>query len=170
MTDPQNQTNKTDAKSIEDGLSGLITAIGDTFSEAISQLESNLGATVSREHEVETAHGPLHAQASIQVRLGGLGETMQETPPPEDEEFEPAQMHYQLMEDETCWRLAADIPGVAFQDLSLSKEAEKLIIQTKGARRYRAILELNDQFSLDDVAVSLRHGVLNLQVGKTGPR
>ncbi|MEL6207370.1 MAG: Hsp20/alpha crystallin family protein [Pseudomonadota bacterium] len=53
-------------------LDGLLGKLGGTLGEMLERLDSGETAEFRRDHEVQTARGPLRAETGIRVRMGGL--------------------------------------------------------------------------------------------------
>ena len=74
----------------------------------------------------------------------------------------------EILQDAETWRLTADIPGVAEDEIRLTREGGALVIETTGARRYKGRADLPDGVALDDIGLSLRNGILELSCPSGG--
>ncbi|MEM1428649.1 MAG: hypothetical protein AAGG09_04250 [Pseudomonadota bacterium] len=52
-------------------LGGLLGALGSSLTEAIEKLDAQDSAELHRSHEIDTARGPLRAEAGVRIRFAG---------------------------------------------------------------------------------------------------
>ncbi|PJI91435.1 hypothetical protein BC777_0263 [Yoonia maricola] len=175
MTDRKKSKRADDAKRIDDGLSNLATALGDAIGDIIDALKDRPEGEVARDHVIETTRGPVRAYAGVQFRVGGMDVTVPQAPAAtkqeEDTTAEPDALSshpltYTLTESDAVWTIMADIPGVSHQDLNLERDETVLCITTGGARNYNARINIGASFQLDDIAMTLAHGVLTVEIAK----
>ena len=159
------------------GFDGLLGALGDVVSEISHRLEAGEAREVHKSFEFDTGKGPVRAEAGVRVRFADAGggertATSRSMSGPVNPERKPSQkrdggasprtIDFEIVEDEAAWRLIADIPGVARDELSLSDAEGGLVIETTGARRFLATCPLPEGVEVNDLDVSLRNGILEL--------
>ncbi len=162
---------------IRHGFDGLLGALGDVISEVSERLEAGEAREVHKSFEVETGKGPVRAEAGVRVRFAdGAGgarsnsrASMARAVNPERKketaratEPMPRAIDFEIFEDESIWLLIADIPGVDREELKLSEADGDLVIETIGARRFRATCALPEGIRAASLNVSLRNGILEL--------
>lgn len=168
------------AKDIDINIGKLIGNLGEAVNEIINRLDDGKSGEVTREHVFDTANGPIRAQAGVRLRMGGLGGDTQagpRRPRPVNPDrtarsapsVAPRALDYDLIEDEDCWILTADLPGVSTDELILSQDGAVLSVATRGSRRYAADIKVASPFQLDDTAATLRNGILELRLPKVDP-
>ncbi|MXQ07941.1 Hsp20 family protein [Alphaproteobacteria bacterium GH1-50] len=173
---------RTDADPVSDiraGFDGILSALGEALSDISSRIENGNTGEVHRSFDMDTAKGPLRAEAGVRVRFAGqeIGSTAPRrrapttpvnAPRPATRDDTPLseapvrKMDHDIVEDDETWRLTADIPGVGREDLVLDLVENTLIITTTGTRRFRGEASLPPGIALDDITVSLRNGILEL--------
>ncbi|WP_370400187.1 Hsp20/alpha crystallin family protein [Sulfitobacter sp. JB4-11] len=165
---------------IETGLGNLFDALNQAVGQIATKLEDGKSGTISRDHIFETEKGPMRAHAGIRLRMGGIdvgGESpstpqpvnRKKTPPaPPRPQQQPSAipLQYDLFEDSGAWVLTADMPGVSRKDITLSQDGTDLVVQTSADRKYHARINLADPFDPDRITVSLRNGILSLNIPK----
>ncbi len=164
---------------IEEGLNGLLGALGDAIGDVVSGLEEGNAGAVMRDQVFETSKGPVRAHAGVRLRMGGLNtegvtaDTPQPVNPdrakPTKAEVDSRSLPYEIFEDDADWILTADMPGVKRTDLELSQNDSTLIIKTTGPRRYDVQVALDAPLNLTDIKIRLRNGILTLHVKKVNP-
>lgn len=77
----------------------------------------------------------------------------------------------QYSQDENCFHLTLDLPGIAKEHLSISIEGAVVRLQTKedAKRQFRAAYELPQEIDASLSEAKLENGVLNLKLGKKTP-
>ena len=177
MTDDPKKKLKDTAQEIDIGLNGLLGELGDAIGDMVSRLEEGNSGAVSRDHVFETEKGPIRAHAGVRLRMGGLdvGETSQARPKPVNPNRsaptrsnppKPKVLHYDVFEERDAWIFAADLPGVARDELVLSHEGTQLDLKTTGARLFTATVDLDGAFDFDGIERRLHNGVLTLTIPK----
>lgn len=169
MTDRKGPKDRMDE--IQLGLGGVFDALGEAFSEVTRRLEEGQAGEVRRSYEVDTGKGPLRAEAGIRVRFAGADvtptspstspvNTPKPAAPPEARSIDA-----DILEDaDGGWRLTADLPGVALDDLLLSQDGTQLKIETKGARHYRTEFDFPPGRRIEELNVHLNNGILDLSL------
>lgn len=164
---------------IKIGVDGLLGALGATIAEITTRLEQGQASDVRKSFEVDTGNGPVRAEAGIRVRFADSGRSDQATKPrPVNPDRREAQtdtgrpdtrmsgsvrpLDVEIIDEDGTWRLVADMPGVEEHEVSLSKDAGHLVIETTGARTYRATTVLPSGIEPDELECSLRNGILEL--------
>lgn len=169
------------------GLGTLFEALGEAVAEVTRRLEDGQTGEIHRSYDVETGKGPVRAEAGIRVRFADASAGAEERgvrpvnrpgPPAKTSERaspgdEPASdthtpkpvrtIEYTVFEDAAGWRLTADLPGVGAPDLVLSDADGNLIIETTGARHYRATVALPESVCAADLEVRVNNGILVLR-------
>lgn len=177
MTDDPKKKLREAAHEIDVGLNGLLGALGDAIGDMVSKLEEGNSGAVSRDHVFETEKGPIRAHAGVRLRMGGLdvGDTSQATPKPVNPNRaaakppntpKPKALQYDVFEEREAWIFAADLPGVAQEELLLSHEGTRLELTTTGARLFTASVDLESAFDFDGIETRLHNGVLTLTIPK----
>jgi len=174
-----NKSHKTGFKhageSIDEGLSTLFATLGDALTTMLERLEDGQTGSVQRDHVLETSKGPIRAHAGIKLRMAGLETTNTTDQPqpfnPNRESFKQEKPNAKtivcdLIDDNDEWVVTAELPGVATDELKISKDGSTLLIATTGARSYAGQIEFDGDFSLSDVSSSLRNGILTLRIGR----
>lgn len=146
------------------GLKAAFSAIAD----AVEQVERSGGV---HDVTVETPEGPLQAKAGWSVRVGGLagrGDTFAPEPvEPETPKGPPVRTpQVDVYEDETAWIVAAELPGVAQNELKITPDGERLILETTGARRYRAEVQVPADVDAAGAEARLTNGILEVRAPK----
>lgn len=170
------------AKEIDAGLGGLFGTLSDAISEVAKRLDEGGAGAVQRDFSFNTSKGPVRAQAGVRLRMGGVDvgdeggpdiarPVNPDRPATAAETAAPAarDLAYDLLDDGDAWHLTADLPGVTRDEVALSVEGTTLKVTTSGARVYAGEVDLEAEFSLDGVAVTMRNGVLTLQIPKGSP-
>lgn len=172
-------------KDIEAGLGTLLFALGDAVAEVAQRLGDGQTGEFRRSIDIETAQGPMRAEAGVRVRfadqVGAASGMDAKDPEPQDaepaadtiEKQAPAAQRVASFEVEDTggvWRAVADLPGVGPDALKLSERDGHATVETTGARQYRAEVPLPHAVRVADLAVTLRNGVLELSVTKDEAR
>jgi HSP20 family molecular chaperone IbpA len=160
-----------------DGLLGeLLGTLGAAISEMITRLDEGGAGEVRRDVEFKTDKGAIRAEAGVRVRLAG-GEwrgaearASRHHGRPAGEEARASTdmpvrpINAEVLDDGTVWRLTADIPGVARDDLVLVVEDGMLALSaTARGRRYMDRIALPAGTSHDMLRVSLQNGILEIE-------
>jgi HSP20 family molecular chaperone IbpA len=75
----------------------------------------------------------------------------------------------EVVDDGRVWRLTADLPGVARDDLELSLEDGLLVISAKArARCYADRIAVPPGTTLAALRISLQNGILEIEVPSAG--
>ncbi len=165
------------AKEIDDGLGALFGTLSAAIGEMVNRIEDGNTGTVARDHVFETSKGPVRAHAGIRLRMGGLEQDVAAATPvpvnpdrPQTPRKNPPgkPIAYEVLEDDDHWMLTADLPGVSIGDLNIGQNGRTLEIQTSGARRYEGRIDLETDFSIEDIDQTLRNGILTLRIRKAG--
>lgn len=128
------------------------------------------------------------AQASVRVRVGGLdvGAASQGArgpaagPPrpdakaapgaaPAPHPAAPGEPRHELHDDAEGWSLIADLPGATPEDLRLSLEDGRLIVEALGPRPRRLEVPAPARLALDALEVRLVNGILELRLPPAAP-
>ena len=74
----------------------------------------------------------------------------------------------QVEQDDTCWTLSLDVPGLAREDLSIGIEGAVVRIESKAEakRQVKAVYELPQPIDAAASHATLENGVLTLTLGK----
>lgn len=175
MTDRKKKHIGEGIEDINQGLNGLFGVLGDAIGEMVTRLEDGNAGAVTRDQVFETPKGPIRAQAGVRLRMGGLDTGDIKEPPkpytagrvnPEPEPTPINPLSYEILEDEDCWLLTTDIPGVTREEVAIRQDATVLIIETKGTRRYAARVDLETPFAQSDITKTLKNGILTLRISK----
>jgi HSP20 family molecular chaperone IbpA len=174
MTEGRKKTGRAAVDGVDAGLGTLLGTLGAALSEVIGRLDQGGAGEVRRDFEVETDRGPLRAQAGIRVRMGGFDTGWRD--PADAREPAPVRagaaapegdarpIATEIVDDGTVWRLTADLPGVARKDLSIMVEHGMLVLSAAGrGRRYSDRFAVPHGTGPEDLRVSLRHGVLEIE-------
>lgn len=172
MTDDRKKRFDKAAQDNNLNLGGLFGSLGEALTDMVARLEDGKAGAFQREHVIETAKGPIHAQTGIRVRVGGLDRAPGKTAPQpiNPDRAGPVTQQvvkdlvYDLFEDEQGWILTADLPGVARKDIALTADGATLTITTAGSRRYHADIRFETEFDLDAIRIGLRNGILDLSI------
>lgn len=172
-------------KDIEAGLGTLLSALGDAVAEVTQRLGDGQTGEFHRSIDIETARGPLRAEAGVRVRFADqVGAAARMDPnEPEPGDTEPAAdtpekqaptrqraASFEVEDTGGVWRAVVDLPGAGPDALKLSERDGHAIVETTGARQYRAEVPLPPTVRIADLAVTLRNGVLELSVTKDEAR
>ncbi|MEO0918700.1 MAG: Hsp20/alpha crystallin family protein [Pseudomonadota bacterium] len=163
---------------IRTGFEGLFGTLGEVISEIADRLETGEAREVRKSFEWNTEKGPVRAEAGVRMRFADAGGTsrptrsrpMAEPVNPERPAAKaqpkateaPRPIDFEILDDGSTWRLSADLPGVAEAELSLTGDDGELVIETTGKRRYHAVCPLPPGVTADQLAVTLRNGILEL--------
>ncbi len=165
MSTPDNKSFERNAKAIDEGLKLLRQALGDVMNDMAARLT---------QETADAADGPLSAVSGLQVRVGGIdmtpGQRHQEDQTGQQTTASKNALHFEHLRTDTGWILSIDIPGVPHHELRLDQDGEALVIKTLGTRRHEGRIEVGGPFNLDDVAMTLRHGVLILEITEGVPQ
>jgi len=172
-------------KAIEAGLGTLLSALGDAVAEVTQRLGDGQTGEFHRSIDIETARGPLRAEAGVRVcfadQVGAAARMDPKDPEPQDAEAEAGMPEkqapttqraasFEVDDTDGVWRAAVDLPGAGPDALKLSERDGHAIVETTGARQYRAEVPLPPTVRVVDLAVMLRNGVLELSVTKDEAR
>ncbi|MEL6644565.1 MAG: Hsp20/alpha crystallin family protein [Pseudomonadota bacterium] len=159
-----NREDRERTDTVETGLSNLLGAIDDAVAEISRRLNSGEDGQVRRSVEVDTRFGQVVAEAGLHVRFVDSGASEKENlDTSETDEAAVRPVSYDLSQRGGQWALTADLPGVVRDDLSLSLNGDRLIIETSGNRRYRVDVPFPQGLALTDLDVRLEAGVLELR-------
>lgn len=155
-------------------LGNLFGSLGEAVNDIVARLDDGKSGEVMREHVFDTEKGPVRAQAGIRVRVGGLEQPQQPSKAspinrprkPAAQPATPRSFSFDLFEDADLWVLSADLPGATASEIVLRAEGDVLVITTTGERKYAANVTLAGGFDVDRTTVSLRNGILELQIPK----
>jgi HSP20 family molecular chaperone IbpA len=148
-------------ETIDLNLGGLLGQLGEALGEAVQKL----GEAAEQAQDIDTSKGPIRAQSSLQVRVGGIAKAAasarpKATPPAPTA---PKPLDCELIEDGEAWILTADLPGVLPEVVTLDVEGQPLSITTQGARRYVGSVDLARPIEVDAISMSLVDGILTLR-------
>lgn len=179
MTSERKKSGRAAVEGVDAGLGGLLGTLGAALAEVLEQLDQGGAAEVRRDFEVETDRGPLRAEAGIRLRMGGFDTGWRDLVDGRDPaplragaaapEGATRPIAAEIVDDGTVWRLTADLPGVARKDLSLTVDQGMLVILAAGrGRRYSDRIALPHGTGPEDLRVSLRNGVLEIEAPAAG--
>jgi HSP20 family molecular chaperone IbpA len=181
MTKEKGAPNARQANTLEDGLSGMFTALNAALSDVVSRLEEGNAGGLERDFTFDTDKGPIRAQAGLRVRMGGTeSHEKRNTPKPftvktpnapnpqeqhrEGLSAQDRPLEFDLLEIAGGILVHADLPGVNQADLAIKKDGTSVQIRTTGQRRYFAQIELGRAFNLDLATMTLNNGILTLHI------
>jgi HSP20 family molecular chaperone IbpA len=174
------------------GPTGLeaLGAIGARLGEILGAVENSLknatdsakqsGAGESgentRDFTIETDKGPMKATMGWRFKVGGLAggdgasDAADRAEVKREETAKPARepLVDVFVEDDHVL-VTAELPGVSSKDVSLTREGTSLVIETTGASRFRAVIDLPATVPQDEAPTkALRNGILELRFKTKG--
>lgn len=163
-------------------LDGLLGQLGTALSEALTRLEEQ--GDVHHEATIDGPRGPIRASTGIRIRtLGasvpggtarrpdrpvnaarrGEGDTSGTAAPARDPAPPVRPITATILTEGRDWRLIAELPGVAADDVALTEDAGALLIRAEtGARRFEGRFALPDGARAEDLSRQMRNGILEL--------
>jgi HSP20 family molecular chaperone IbpA len=166
-------------------LGNLLGELGTALSEMIGRLEQGSTGEILRDREFTTDRGPVRAQAGIRIRLAGTeaprrrsaGAPRPEAAAPASRPApgsapgqgpapgpEPRPIQAEVVDDGRTWRLTAELPGAARDDLELAVEDGDLVITAlTRTRSFADRVALPAATMLADLRVSLQNGILEIE-------
>ncbi len=175
MTKPKKATFEQNAKIIEERLRGLTQALGDAFGEDVDVLQDKNQTAMNSDHTFEIKSGTIRAYAGVHLQFGDLPAARADQPrfgspnnstPSQLAETSARSLTYDLTDRASSWMLAIALAGVNSADLNIAKDGTCLVIAADGARQYTGRIDLGAPFSLDDVTLEMRDGLLTLEIRK----
>jgi len=162
-------------------LEGLLGPLGEALGRLLESAAKSGTAETTHEKTFETAQGPLQARAGLRLRMGGLDvtgttgtrdtarpvNTRRSTAAPKQGTPTGAAVRtpdVEVFSDGGSWMLVAEMPGVDREDLDLSLAGTRLVVETRGTRRYRFETDFPQGARLEDLETTLRNGVLELSL------
>ncbi|SEA37070.1 Hsp20/alpha crystallin family protein [Rubrimonas cliftonensis] len=167
---------------IDRRLGGLLGPLAEGLARIVDAAEKAQDADDGRrEATVETSRGPVKMRSGFSVKVGGLAGGGRDparpvaTPaaaaqPAETPLAEPrvAEPHHDVFETETSWSLAAELPGAAEADLTLTLSNGRLTVETTGARRWRLSVDAPAWLTREALSTRLVNGILDLAAQRGG--
>jgi Molecular chaperone (small heat shock protein) len=163
---------------IDRRLGGLLGGLAEGLAKIADAAEAAQDASGAREATIETDKGPVRVRAGYSVRVGGLAarggaaassgrDPAEPVSPGGAKAAEPGaapavEPVLDVFEGPEGWRLAADMPGASEADLSVAVEGGRVIVESGGARRYRAEAEAPVWLTREMLEIRLANGVLEL--------
>lgn len=183
MTDSRfRKTGRAALDEIDARLTDLFGELGSALVDMIHRLDAGSDGELWREQMFETEKGPVRAQAGIRLRVGGLdagqrrdkrvnestaGREAVHPAPPGKAAVRPVAA--EIVDDSIVWRLTADLPGAARENLELSVEDATLVIAAEArGRRYAERVSLPPGTSLSSLVVRLQNGILEIEAPSRG--
>ncbi len=143
--------------------------------------------TATQEIKIETPAGPIAAMAGWSVKVGGLAagtaggaadgaaepddfEVKKPTTAPHGAEAAAAvrAAEVEVYEEADAWVATVELPGATVDDVTLSAEPGRLVVETIGARRFRAVAALPESLDPERVArdaeTRLSNGILEIRL------
>jgi len=176
MTDEPKKRFRSGLEGADLNLDSLLGSLGQALNAAGVLLEQGQAAGSETTQSFETPLGPVKAATRVRVRLGGMaaGKTPATAKPinpgraPTVAPRTPdtTDIAYEIFEDDESWILVADMPGVAIEQVSLSKDGTSVVLKTQGPRAYRAQFAPPCSCPIDRIKVEMTNGILTLTFPK----
>ncbi len=158
-------------------LGNLLGELGSALSEMIDRLDQGTTGEIRRDREFTTERGPVRAQAGIRIRLAGTEVPLKRNaaapaatpdaaaPPPRAATAPaPRPIQAEVVDDGRVWRLTAELPGAAREDLDLAVEEGHLLITARTrTRSFADRVALPASTGIADLRVSLQNGILEIE-------
>jgi len=176
MTDEPKKRFRSGIEGVNLNLDSLLGSLGQALNAAGVFLEQGQAAGSETMQRFKTPSGPVKAATRVRVRLGGVaaGKTPA-TAKPINPGREPTvaprtpgtiDIAYEIFEDDESWILVADMPGVAIEQVSLSKDGTSVVLKTQGPRAFRAQFAPPCLCPIDRIKVEMTNGILTLTFPK----
>lgn len=157
-------------RAIEERLLGIAQSLKQAFAAAEDAVKQGGGA---HDATSKTSRGPIVAQTTVRMRVGGfaaqLGAAANRSEPlhePKPQAREPLIDSY---EEADALVVTAELPGVLEGDITVAVEDGELVIESAGARRYRAALPLPPGLDPARLERRLTNGILEIRIPKGAP-
>jgi len=166
-------------------LDGVLGELGQALNEAMARIAED-GGEVRRSQSIQTTKGPVRAEASIRVRMGGmtLGEAAGRGDPkpvirprkdaattPEATPEGPSEITATIVTSGSTWSLTAELPGASESGLDVEVSDGTLRVTAQGARRsYVGAFDIPATIERKDLSITLRNGILDItaDIGEPG--
>jgi len=138
------------------------------------------GSSNQRTFTINTPRGPMTGVAGYSVRMGGLGghggddagdgpldaeyKPARRKPAPESATDTPREPLVDIYEEDTRLLVTAELPGVVLDDVSVTLEGRRLLIETAGKRPFRTERDLPFTVDPHSMKTSLFNGILEITV------
>lgn len=158
---------------IEVRLDGLLGSLGAALNGVLDMSKDPKAGGFERNFDVSS--GPVKAQSSIRVRVGGLGGTAAHekdrdvTEPvnrPKDGSASKDSAREPVVDtflDDGSWVLTAEMPGIPEGAVSVDVESNRLILTAKGQQSYRADVEIPKGLDPSTLEYAVTNGILELR-------
>jgi len=176
MTDESKKRFRSGLERVNLNLDNLLGSLGQALNAAGVLLEQGQAAGSETTQSLETPLGPVKAATRVRVRLGGVaaGKTpgtakpinLGREPTVAPRTPDPSDIAYEIFEDDESWVLVADMPGVAIEQVSLSKDGTSVVLRTQGPRAYYAKFASPCLCPIDRIKVEMTNGILTLTFPK----
>ena len=177
MTGKRGRTGGNAFDMIDLRLGDLFGELGEALSEMIDRLDEGGSGEIRRDHRIETARGPIRAQAGIRIRMAGRDATGAGRDPAQPRAPGPAPapktsskskdarpIEADIVSDHCLWHLVADLPGASRDRLEIAVEDGQLVVSARTpTRHYTDRFELPPGVTLAALRVSLENGILEIE-------
>lgn len=157
---------------------GAVETTLKTAGETARRGEAGDDGETTRDFTIDSEKGPLKAKMSWRVRVGDLARSGGGASDDAGERAEvrreesakpPREPLVDVFVEDDHVLVTAELPGVSAKDVTLTRDGSTLVIETAGATRFRAAIDLPATVPADATpSKALRNGILELRFKTKG--